>query len=183
TIPVINISNTSQHVPMSHVEQYVVHINESDRVERVQEQLIRQFEAVMKESRFLRSPQITQLSFTLNPNHLGHVQVQLMEVNGEMTVKMIASSLAAKEMLESNIHQLKHMFAPHNVIVERNDTEVDEVNQLEDEQDKDEEQAMHEDEQAQQRESNDDKSEQNTVDFQSVLNNLGVSSGGEESNE
>src|SRR5699024_10046101 len=112
TVPATNTPNTSQHVSMSHVEQYVIHINESDRVERVQEQLVRQFEAVMKESRFLRSPQLTQLSFTLNPNHLGHVQVQLMEVNGEMTVKMIASSLAAKEMLESNIHQLKHMFAP-----------------------------------------------------------------------
>lgn len=159
----------TDHVPMSKVEQYVVHLNELSRVERVQEQLVRQLETVMKQSKFLQTPNLTQLSLTLKPNHLGNVHVQLMEVNGEMTVKLIASSVAAKKLLESNIHQLKHMFAPHNVTIEREETKIADIDQLDEQLDEEEEQAMSEEERNQEDESSQENKNQFAESFQDVL--------------
>lgn len=143
-----------EQVQMSHIEQYVIHLNSSDRVEKIQDQLVRQLTTAVKQSNFLKGNNITQLSFTLNPNNLGQVNIQLTEVNGEMTVKIIASSLAAKNMLEANIHQLKHLFAPHNITIERNSIAIDEVEptdeQLEEE---------HEEQEAQE-ENNDERQEE-----------------------
>lgn len=42
-----------------------------------------------------------------------------MKIDGEMTVKITVMSQAAKELLEKNIHQLRHLFSPNQVVVER----------------------------------------------------------------
>lgn len=167
------VRTDSAQVPMSNVEQYVIHINESHRVERIQEQLVRQLETVIKQSRFLQTPNLTQLSLTLQPSHLGNIHVQLMEINGDMTVKMIASSMAAKKMLESNIHQLKHLFAPHNIIIERDDQKVTDVDQLDEQLDEEEEQAMKEKEEKQEKESQEETHLFNE-NFQDILMNTQV---------
>src|SRR5690625_7091782 len=49
------------------------------------------------------------------------MMVRLEEVNGEMTAKIIVTTEAAKKALQSNIHQLKNMFSPHQVVIERQD--------------------------------------------------------------
>lgn len=175
------IRPVTEQVSMSPIEQYVIHLNESDRVERVQEQLVRQLESVVKQSRFLKGTDLTQLSFTLNPNHLGNVHIQLTEIDGEMTVKMIASSLAAKKLLEANIHQLKHMFAPHNIVIERDDSEIEEIDQLDEQLDEeDEEQAMQEEQREQNDESTDQESDLNIDNFQTILSEMSILDEGEE---
>jgi flagellar hook-length control protein FliK len=55
----------------------------------------------------------------LRPDNLGEMMVRFTQINGEMTVKILVTSQAAKEMLESNIHQLKNMFSPHQVAIEK----------------------------------------------------------------
>ena len=117
-----NPSITSASIPMSRVEQYVIYLNTSQTYssQNVDQQLMEQFQRVIKESRFsatLNGP--SQLSLTLRPDNLGEMMVRLTHVNGEMTVKIIVTSEATKEMLQSNIHQLKNMFSPQQVIIER----------------------------------------------------------------
>ncbi|MFS0672438.1 flagellar hook-length control protein FliK [Ornithinibacillus sp. 179-J 7C1 HS] len=107
---------------MPKLEQYVIFMNQAQSGQSVDQQLIDQFQQVMKTSKFLSMPNgMNQLSIALRPENLGEMMVRLIEVNGEMTVKIVVSTQAAKDMLESNIGQLKHMFSPQQVVIERQD--------------------------------------------------------------
>ncbi|WP_088050199.1 flagellar hook-length control protein FliK [Virgibacillus dakarensis] len=109
-------------MPMSKVEQYVIYLNQSQHSQSAPQQLIEQLQKVMKTSKFLTMNNGTsQLSITLKPDNLGEMMVKLTRINGEMTVKIMVTSQATKDMLESNMHQLKHMFSPQQVVVEKQD--------------------------------------------------------------
>ena len=117
----------SQPLPISEVQQYTVQIQQLDRVERVNDDLLNKFQTIIRESQFQRTPLGgTQLSITLQPGNLGNMTVQFVQVDGEIAVKIIVSSQAVRELIESNIHQLKHMFSPHQVLVEKNESINDE---------------------------------------------------------
>lgn len=111
--------------PMQQLEQYVIHVQHENRQVPVDKQLIDQLQQVMKTSKFLQqSNGKNQLSIALRPDNLGHMVVRMTQMNGEMTVKILVSSHVAKDMLESNIQQLKHMFSPHQVVVERQEIQA-----------------------------------------------------------
>src|SRR5699024_11587249 len=77
----------------------------------------------MESSRYLNLNQANrQMTIHLRPHHLGYIVVKMNELNGEMLVKLMVQSSDAKRMLESNLHQLKHMFSPHQVVIEKQDT-------------------------------------------------------------
>lgn len=116
-----------QAIPMTEVQQYTVHIQGLDRIDRVSEELTQKVINIINESRLLTSKQngiqqLNQLTIVLRPEHLGNITVRFMEVDGNMTVKMIVTSQATKELLEANLHQLKHMFSPHQVVIERDES-------------------------------------------------------------
>jgi flagellar hook-length control protein FliK len=126
----VNINNTAQvqgvdfqsKMSLPKLEQYVIFINQNQSGQAVDSQLVEQFQQVMKTSKFLSMPNgVNQMSIALRPENLGEMMVRLVEINGEMTVKIVVSSQAAKEMLESNINQLRHMFSPQQVVIERQD--------------------------------------------------------------
>ncbi|HLS07993.1 flagellar hook-length control protein FliK [Lentibacillus sp.] len=107
-------------MPLSKIEQYVIHLNQTQNAQPADQQLIEQFQKVMKTSKFLTMQNGTsQLNMTLRPENLGDMMVKLTQMNGEMTVKIVVTSAAAKEMLEANMHQLKSMFSPQQVVVEK----------------------------------------------------------------
>ena len=114
-------------VPLSKVEQYAFYINQSQRMQTMpaNQQLMEQFQKVINTSKFTTFPNGTnQLSIALRPDNLGEMMVRFTQINGEMTVKILVTSAAAKEMLESNIHQLKNMFSPHQVVIEKQDASM-----------------------------------------------------------
>ncbi|MGM8211751.1 flagellar hook-length control protein FliK [Virgibacillus sp. W0430] len=120
--------STINHVgiPMSNTEQYIIYLNKTEGSGSVEQQLIKQFQQSVQSSRFLSGNNGTnQLSFSLRPDHLGDMVVRLTQINGEMTVRILVSSQVAKDMLESNVHQLKNMFAPHQVVVEKDELIID----------------------------------------------------------
>ena len=45
-----------------------------------------------------------------------------------MTVKITVMSQVAKEMVDKNLHQLRHLFSPHQVVVERQMEATNETN-------------------------------------------------------
>src|SRR5699024_6352314 len=147
--PIGNLSITSASLPMSRVEQYVIYLNTSQTYssQNAEQQLMEQFQKVIKESRFSATPNgPSQLSLTLRPDNLGEMMVRLTHVNGEMTVKIIVTSEATKEMLQSNIHQLKNMFSPQQVIIEKQELNAQPSQEAEGEQ---QEQPMEDEEQNQ----------------------------------
>ncbi|SHN16226.1 flagellar hook-length control protein FliK [Gracilibacillus kekensis] len=108
----------------SKVQQYVIHTQQTNTEQQVaQKQLIDQFQQAIQKSNFMKMPNGTnQLMLRLQPEHLGDVMVKLTQVNGEMVVKMMVASQGAKELLEGNLNQLRHMFSPQQVLIERQDT-------------------------------------------------------------
>src|SRR5690625_3359413 len=115
---------TQNSIPVSEVQQYAIHLDSVNKVDKVSDELIQKFQHIIRESRFLQTGLNTQLSIMLQPENLGNMTVRFMQVDGDLTVKIIVASQVAKDMLESNIHQLKHMFAPHQVTIERDELMV-----------------------------------------------------------
>ncbi|WP_010093424.1 flagellar hook-length control protein FliK [Ornithinibacillus scapharcae] len=117
--------NYQTNMAMPKLEQYVIFINQNQSTQTVDQQLVDQFQQVMKTSKFLTMPNgVNQLSIALRPENLGEMMIRLVEVNGEMTVKIVVTSQAAKDVLESNMNQLKHMFSPQQVVIERQDATI-----------------------------------------------------------
>ncbi|MYL33145.1 hypothetical protein GLW08_01500 [Pontibacillus yanchengensis] len=137
--------STSDMVPMSKQEQMVIKLNGSQSNESMQKQLVEEFQKVMNRSKFSIHKGSSQLSIKLNPGQLGDMMVKMTQQNGEMMVKIMVTSQAAKEMLEGNLQQLRHMFSPSQVQVEKHDqlTSSQESHLLDkDQADKDEEQTQ-----------------------------------------
>ncbi|WP_208592495.1 flagellar hook-length control protein FliK [Gracilibacillus suaedae] len=114
-------NDTGSQQVQSKIQQYVIHLSQTNSDQQLaQKQLIDQFQQVMQKSNFMKlSSGANQLMIRLQPKHLGDVTVKLTQINGEMTVKMIASTQGAKELLEGNLKQLRHMFSPQQVIIEK----------------------------------------------------------------
>lgn len=153
------VTNTT--LPMSKLEQFMIHINESQPLPS-DKQLLEQFQAVLKSSAFLaKTNGMNQLSITLKPHNLGEMMVRLTEVDGEMTVKIIVNSHAAKNMLESNMHQLRNMFSPQQVVIEKQELALQQGQDVEREQ---KDQQLKDQEQSQSGHSNQDERENADTD-------------------
>lgn len=173
--PVIPVANAqTQTMPMSKVEQYIIHLNHQNTEETVEQQLINRFNQVMKASRFLTFKNgVSQLTFSIRPEHLGEMTVRLMKVDGDMVVKIIVNSQATRQMLETNIHQLKNTFAPHQVVIE----EVDSREQVVQKEQPDHEQAFKEEQEksnASKHQLQNNQEDEDAIDFQEVLMNVKV---------
>ncbi|KHE73294.1 flagellar hook-length control protein FliK [Halobacillus sp. BBL2006] len=107
---------------MTKVEQYVLHINQNQSQNTMQNKWMEEFERVLYSSKlFFNKAGNMELQLKLRPANLGEMTVKLAELNGEMAVKIIVSTQASKEMLESNLAQLRHMFTPQQVVIEKNE--------------------------------------------------------------
>src|SRR5690625_83745 len=163
------VAATHQPMPMSEIQQYTIHVTSLDRVDKVSDEIMTQFNNIIRKSNFLKTDNMNQLSITLRPDNLGSMTVRFTQVDGEMIVKIIVTTQAAKNMLESNIHQLKHMFSPHQVTIERDETISDEeFFQQEEEQKNNEEESLKEG-----NESNENKEEKTPdIDFKDVFQQI-----------
>ena len=159
---------------MTEVQQYTVHIQRLDRIDRVSEELTQKVVNIVKESRLLTTKQnglqqMNQLTIVLRPEHLGNITVRFTQVDGNMTVQMVVTSQATKELLEANLHQLKHMFSPHQVVIERDDTISDDEFYRE----KNEEEQRDEESHEQTNESTSQEQNEDTeTDFQRFIDQL-----------
>ncbi|WP_158231728.1 flagellar hook-length control protein FliK [Sporosarcina sp. P19] len=100
----------------------VFQMNASEKVpESRSEALMREFQAVLNRANFGQTNGMNRISIKLYPEHLGQVRIELLEVNGVMTARILASTAMAREMLDSQMHQLRHAFNQQNLQVERID--------------------------------------------------------------
>ncbi|WP_027963190.1 flagellar hook-length control protein FliK [Halalkalibacillus halophilus] len=114
---------------MSKVEQFTIHINRpsvgTSSNQSSQQQMIEQLQKIIQSSQFGKTNGTNQLNIQLKPANLGNMSLQFTQVDGQTMVKISVMSYAAKEMVESNLNQLRHMFQPNQVVVER---QVDQSN-------------------------------------------------------
>ena len=62
-----------------------------------------------------------KLFIKLYPEHLGALRVELIQKDSMIIAKLLTTTTAAKELLESQIQSLKHAFSSQNIQVERID--------------------------------------------------------------
>lgn len=107
----------------SKIQQFVIHLQQTNNeVTQMQKQLMDQLQQIMAKSNFMRLANGTnQLTIRLQPEYLGDIGVKLTQINGEMIVKMLVQSQGAKELLEGNLTQLRHLFSPQQVTIEKID--------------------------------------------------------------
>lgn len=156
-------------MPISKVEQYIIHLNQAQSTQNTGQQLVDKFQEVMSSSKFLSLKNgATQLSISLRPANLGEMMVKFTQINGEMTVKIMVASTAVKDMLESNMHQLKHMFSPQQVVIEKQDINQQAQNM----QQENEQQSMNQHDQGQSEQSSQDQQKHSSDDFEKQFNEI-----------
>ncbi|WP_167360097.1 flagellar hook-length control protein FliK [Halobacillus dabanensis] len=107
-------------LPSVKVEQHIIQMNQSQDSPSLQKQLHQKLEQLIQSSRmFTNAKGNTEMQIKLRPGNLGELTVKFAQVNGEMAVKILATSQAAKDMLEGNMKQLRHMFSPQQVVIEK----------------------------------------------------------------
>ncbi|MBR7552891.1 flagellar hook-length control protein FliK [Allobacillus sp. GCM10007491] len=124
------LSKPAAHMPLDPVEQLGnlmrnVNSNSAQLVKQSlplqgnSQQMMNQIEQMILSTRFAKPGGTTQLTVQLNPMELGEMILRFVKQDGEMTVKITVMSQMAKEMVDKNLHQLRHLFSPHQVVVER----------------------------------------------------------------
>lgn len=105
---------------VNRIQQYVLNVSQPTGAAMSEEQILNQLKHIMKQSKFSTLPNGTnQLMIRLNPAHLGSLTIKLSESNGEMMARIIASSATARDVIESNLNALRHVFTTQNINVEK----------------------------------------------------------------
>ena len=85
------------------------------------EQLIQQFESILSKGQFNSTLGQNKLFIKLYPEHLGTLRIELIQKDSMMIAKLMTTTSAAKELLESQLQSLKQAFSSQNIQVERID--------------------------------------------------------------
>lgn len=85
------------------------------------ESLMRELQILFKRSNFGQVNGSNRMLIKLYPEQLGQIRIELLETNGVITARILASTALAKGMLDSQLHQLKHAFTNQNIQVDRID--------------------------------------------------------------
>jgi len=166
TVPVIN--NEQMLAPrMSVYKQQAIYNSSMESVQRIEAEMTQRIANTIQQNMLLqqRTP-LQSLSIVLTPEHLGTLNITFTQVDGDMIVRIITNSSFTKEVLESNLQQLKHAFSPHQVQIIRDDVLMDDdmMTQQEDEassEEKDEEEQLDE-----------EKEEEVSLDFSDLIQQL-----------
>lgn len=150
---------------VSKVEQLVVHLNKDSKTVDYQ-QFVKDFTNLLGKSQFIKGVGTNKLLIKLYPEHLGSLRIEILQDKGSLTARMIATSGAAKEILDSQIHQLKQAFIQQNIQVDKIDVIYGETEaQRFDREQPGQQSFKHE--QSQEFENND---EETTIQFSDILN-------------
>ncbi len=133
-------------LPISNVEQHVIQLPQAvgTQSKLASESFNEQFNRLIDANKVALQQPKGQLAIMLRPANLGEMMVRFTQVNGEIIVKIMVTTKMAKEMLEGNMQQLRHMFAPHQVVVERQDNVTQQAqNQYEEDNQHEEQSSSH----------------------------------------
>ncbi len=103
---------------MSKIEQLVLAMP-ADPTSANQEEFIEAFENLLSKAKFTNNNGVQRLFIKLNPENLGLLRIELIQKDGMMTAKIIASTKGAKELLDSQLQGLKQSFVNQNLPVEK----------------------------------------------------------------
>ncbi|MGD6899861.1 flagellar hook-length control protein FliK [Bacillus infantis] len=83
------------------------------------EQLIEQFESILAKSQLTKTGGVQRMFLRLNPENLGSLRIELIQKDSQLTARILTSTGAAKDMLDSHVNGLKQALQSQNIQVER----------------------------------------------------------------
>ncbi|KIL44889.1 flagellar hook-length control protein FliK [Jeotgalibacillus soli] len=81
--------------------------------------LMEQFQSVMKNAKFGKFNGTEKLMIKLQPEHLGTLRIELVHKSGMLTARVMTTTGAAKELMDSQLHQLRQSLTGQNIQVEK----------------------------------------------------------------
>ncbi|MFE4704162.1 flagellar hook-length control protein FliK [Peribacillus simplex] len=103
---------------MTKLEQFVFAAPKGEQTVS-QEEFFKQFENILGKANFSGTNGVNKLLIRLTPKHLGSLRIELVQKDGTLSAKIMASTAQAKDMLENQIHGLKQAFSGQNIQIER----------------------------------------------------------------
>ncbi|MCS1391495.1 flagellar hook-length control protein FliK [Lysinibacillus boronitolerans] len=85
------------------------------------EALLKEMQAIINRAQISNAQGITRLTIKLYPENLGTVRIELVQNDGVLTARLLASTAHGRELLDNQAHQLKQAFAQQNIQVDRLD--------------------------------------------------------------
>lgn len=139
------------------------------------EALVKEIQQLIGRGQFSNGQGTMKLLLKLYPENLGSIRIEVMQKDGVLSLRLLASTPQAKELLDSQINQLKTSFAQANIQMDR----IDIAQSLQDPDRNLRDQNLFSNFFRQQQESEKDENEQNDEDeeqlsFQDYLINEGV---------
>jgi flagellar hook-length control protein FliK len=115
-VSVMGVENQS---PINRIQQFALFVEQTGSKATTQEQFIKEFQNLLAKSTLQNATGGMKLLIKLYPENLGQLRIELIQQQGVLTAKMVATTPAAKEMLESQLQGLKNAFASQNIQVEK----------------------------------------------------------------
>ncbi|TDL89635.1 flagellar hook-length control protein FliK [Vibrio vulnificus] len=103
---------------MTKLEQFVLAAPKGEQTVS-QEEFVKQFENILSKANFSGTNGVNKLLIRLNPEHLGSLRIELIQKDGMLSAKILATTAQAKDMLENQIQGLKQAFSGQNIQIER----------------------------------------------------------------
>ncbi len=85
------------------------------------EALLKEMQAIINKAQMSNAQGITRLTLKLYPENLGTIRIELVQNDGVLTARLLASTAHGRELLDSQVHQLKQAFVQQNIQVDRLD--------------------------------------------------------------
>lgn len=85
------------------------------------EAFLKEMQAIINRAQISNAQGITRLSLKLYPENLGTIRIELVQNDGVLTARLLASTAHGRELLDSQVHQLKQAFVQQNIQVDRLD--------------------------------------------------------------
>lgn len=85
------------------------------------EALAKEIQNLINRSQLSNNQGTMKLMLKLFPENFGQIRIEITQQNGVMTARLLATTAAGKELLDSNLNQLKATFVAQNIQMERID--------------------------------------------------------------
>ena len=165
----LNLTNSQQ--PISQLQQFVLHVGENRADQQTTGHFMRQFQNILGRSSLAQFPNgANQLTIKLFPEHLGRLDVKLTQQNGVIVAQLITSTQAAKNAIDSQLHQLRQAFIAQNIQVDRIEINTQQQQQLLNQSDKQNQEEKNNSQQNGEQKQNQGSSDDEEDSFQDFLN-------------
>ncbi|QOY34472.1 flagellar hook-length control protein FliK [Anaerobacillus isosaccharinicus] len=159
------------NMALNQLQQFVLHVGENRSEHQNQEQLLRQFQNILGKSSLVQFPNgINKLTIKLFPQHLGRLDVTLTQQNGVIIAQLLTTTKAAKNALDSQLHQLRQAFLGQNIQVEKIEVHTQQQQQTLFQSNQESQEEQRNNQQSKERRENNDNEEK--VKFEDLLNEI-----------